>query len=59
MIEDILAHPSGRFGIMASPVVGSRGRTGARALGSVSRRVVHEAGCSVLTVPPDSGGLPG
>ncbi len=34
-------------------VIGSRRRTGARALGSVSRRVIHEAGCSVLTVPPE------
>jgi len=34
-------------------VQGSRRRAGLRALGSVSRRVVHEAGCSVLTVPPE------
>jgi nucleotide-binding universal stress UspA family protein len=34
-------------------VVGSRRLAGPRALGSVSRRVVHEAGCSVLTVPPE------
>lgn len=34
-------------------VQGSRRRSGLRALGSVSRRVVHEAGCSVLTVPPE------
>ncbi len=33
-------------------IVGSRRRSGPRALGSVSRRVVHEAPCSVLTVPP-------
>lgn len=36
-------------------IVGSRRLAGARALGSVSRRVVHEAGCSVLVVPPESG----
>ncbi len=35
-------------------VQGSRRHGGLRALGSVSRRVVHEAGCSVLTVPPDA-----
>lgn len=34
-------------------VLGSRRLAGPRALGSVSRRVVHEAGCSVLTVPPE------
>jgi nucleotide-binding universal stress UspA family protein len=35
-------------------VVGSRRRSGPRALGSVSRHVIHEAGCSVLTVPPEA-----
>jgi nucleotide-binding universal stress UspA family protein len=35
-------------------VQGSRRRTGVRTLGSVSRRIVHEAGCSVLTVPPET-----
>lgn len=41
--------------LAASMIVqGSRRRSGLRALGSVSRRVVHEAGCSVLTVPPDT-----
>jgi len=33
-------------------VVGSRGLRGARALGSVSERVVHEAPCSVLVARP-------
>lgn len=33
-------------------VVGRRGLSGVRALGSVSERVVHEAPCSVLMVPP-------
>jgi nucleotide-binding universal stress UspA family protein len=33
-------------------VMGSRRLGGIRALGSVSRRVVHEAPCSVLLVPP-------
>ncbi len=37
-------------------VIGSRRRSGPRALGSVSRRVIHEAGCSVLTVPPEAAG---
>ena len=35
-------------------VQGSRRRSGPRALGSVSRHVIHEAGCSVLTVPPEA-----
>ena len=33
-------------------VIGSRRLGGLRALGSVSRRVVHDAPCSVLLVPP-------
>lgn len=33
-------------------VMGSRRLDGVRALGSVSRRIVHEARCSVLLVPP-------
>jgi nucleotide-binding universal stress UspA family protein len=33
-------------------VVGSRGLHGLRALGSLSERVAHEAGCSVLVVRP-------
>lgn len=37
-------------------VLGSRRRTGPRTLGSVSRHVIHEAGCSVLTVPPEAPG---
>ena len=37
-------------------VLGSRGLTGPRAIGSVSERVAHDAPCSVLIVrPPDSG----
>ena len=35
-------------------VVGSRGLHGVRALGSVSERVAHRAGCSVLVVHPAS-----
>jgi len=34
-------------------VIGSRRRTGLSVLGSVSRRVVHKAPCSVLVVPPE------
>jgi nucleotide-binding universal stress UspA family protein len=34
-------------------VMGSRRLHGLRAMGSVSRRVVHEAHCSVLLVPPE------
>lgn len=33
-------------------VIGRRGLSGIRALGSVSERVVHRAPCSVLVVPP-------
>jgi nucleotide-binding universal stress UspA family protein len=33
-------------------VMGSRRLEGLRAMGSVSRRVVHQARCSVLLVPP-------
>ncbi|HWJ50730.1 MAG TPA: universal stress protein [Solirubrobacteraceae bacterium] len=35
-------------------VMGSRRLEGLRALGSVSRRVVHEAHCSVLLLPPQA-----
>jgi nucleotide-binding universal stress UspA family protein len=35
-------------------VMGSRRLEGMRAMGSVSRRVVHQARCSVLLVPPDT-----
>ncbi|MGO9322064.1 MAG: universal stress protein [Solirubrobacteraceae bacterium] len=34
-------------------VMSSRRRSGLSVLGSVSRRVVHHGGCSVLLVPPD------
>jgi nucleotide-binding universal stress UspA family protein len=34
-------------------VMGSRGLTGLQAIGSVSRRVLHEAHCSVLLMAPD------
>lgn len=34
-------------------VMSSRRRSGLSVLGSVSRRVVHHAGCSVLLVPPE------
>jgi nucleotide-binding universal stress UspA family protein len=37
-------------------VMGSRRLDGLRALGSVSRRVAHQAGCSVLLVPPAEAG---
>jgi nucleotide-binding universal stress UspA family protein len=35
-------------------VMGSRGLDGLRAMGSVSRRVVHQARCSVLLFPPET-----
>ncbi len=38
-------------------VVGSRGLRGARAIGSVSERVVHMASCSVLVVRPAPSGV--
>jgi nucleotide-binding universal stress UspA family protein len=34
-------------------VMGSRRLAGLHAFGSVSRRVVHDAPCSVLVIPPD------
>jgi nucleotide-binding universal stress UspA family protein len=34
--------------------MGSRRLEGLRAMGSVSRRVVHQAHCSVLLVPPET-----
>jgi nucleotide-binding universal stress UspA family protein len=39
-------------------IVGNRGLKGVRALGSVSERVAHQAGCSVLVVrkPPSAVG---
>jgi nucleotide-binding universal stress UspA family protein len=37
-------------------VMGSRRLEGLRAMGSVSRRVAHQARCSVLLVPPDTLG---
>jgi nucleotide-binding universal stress UspA family protein len=33
--------------------MGSRRLEGLKALGSVSRRVVHEAHCSVMLMPPE------
>ena len=33
-------------------VIGSRRLSGLHAFGSVSRRVVHDAPCSVLVIPP-------
>jgi nucleotide-binding universal stress UspA family protein len=35
-------------------IMGSRRLEGVRAMGSVSRRVVHQARCSVLVVPPET-----
>jgi nucleotide-binding universal stress UspA family protein len=37
-------------------IVGSRGLHGVRALGSVSERIAHQAGCSVLVVRPAQPG---
>jgi nucleotide-binding universal stress UspA family protein len=36
-------------------VIGPRGVSGGKALGSVSERVVHGAACSVLVVPSPHG----
>jgi nucleotide-binding universal stress UspA family protein len=35
-------------------IMGSRRLDGLRAMGSVSRRVAHQARCSVLLVPPET-----
>jgi nucleotide-binding universal stress UspA family protein len=40
-------------------VIGRRGASGIKALGSVSERVVHRAPCSALVVPPPSRTRPG
>jgi nucleotide-binding universal stress UspA family protein len=37
-------------------IMGTRRLSGIRAIGSVSRRVVHDASCSVLLIPPDGRG---
>ncbi|MFI5027617.1 MAG: universal stress protein [Solirubrobacterales bacterium] len=42
-----------RAGQSALIVIGRRGMSGIRALGSVSERVAHRAPCSVLLVPPE------
>ncbi|HVR05988.1 MAG TPA: universal stress protein [Solirubrobacteraceae bacterium] len=53
--ELILASTAGNGGPPLL-VMGSRRLEGLRAIGSVSRRVVHEARCSVLLVPPADAG---
>jgi nucleotide-binding universal stress UspA family protein len=62
-VVDDPGHPAERICEAASAdgssliAIGRRGVRGIRALGSVSERVVHEAPCSVIVVPPpDSGG---
>ncbi|HZO63138.1 MAG TPA: universal stress protein [Gaiellaceae bacterium] len=59
-VEEIDGHPVDAL-VGASEqtdllVVGSRGLSGLRALGSVSERVAHEAACSVLVVRPPREG---
>lgn len=50
---DALVDASREAGLV---VVGSRGVHGLRALGSVSERIAHQAGCSVLVVRPGAAG---
>jgi nucleotide-binding universal stress UspA family protein len=47
-----------RAGQASLVVIGRRGVSGLRALGSVSERVVHRAPCSVLVVPSDRSTIP-
>lgn len=57
-VADAPGHVAGRICEAASAdgssliVIGRRGLSGIRALGSVSERVAHQAPCSVLVVPP-------
>jgi nucleotide-binding universal stress UspA family protein len=51
--RDVIVDCAGRAEV-SLVVMGSRRRRGLRALGSVSKRVVHEAPCSVLLVPPEA-----
>jgi nucleotide-binding universal stress UspA family protein len=54
--RDTIVEIAGSAGV-SLVVMGSRRRGALHALGSVSRRVVHDAPCSVLLVPPED--LPG
>jgi nucleotide-binding universal stress UspA family protein len=50
--HDVIVATAKRMGA-SLVVMGSRRLDGLRVMGSVSRRVVHEAPCSVLLVPPE------
>jgi nucleotide-binding universal stress UspA family protein len=49
--HDLIVETAGRAGVSLI-VIGSRRLDGVRALGSVSEKLVHDAPCSVLVVPP-------
>lgn len=59
-VADVPGHVAGQICEAASGddcsliVIGRRGLSGIKALGSVSERVVHRAPCSVLVVPPEA-----
>jgi nucleotide-binding universal stress UspA family protein len=61
VVIDTPGHPAdqiieaARAARSAMVIIGRRGVTGVKALGSVGERVVHRAPCSVLLVPPGSG----
>jgi nucleotide-binding universal stress UspA family protein len=61
--SELLIKPGRAAGVIVSAaaaadatlvVMGSRRLDGLRAMGSVSRRVAHQAPCSVLLVPPET-----
>ncbi len=52
--QEIIVQTAERVGA-SLVMMGSRRRRGLRAIGSVSARVVHDAPCSVLLIPPDAG----
>ncbi len=51
----VIANAAAEAGV-SLVLMGTRRLSGIRAIGSVSRRVVHEAQCSVLLIPPDGRG---
>ena len=53
--SDVIVQSADESGV-SLVVMGTRRLSGIRAIGSVSRRVVHDASCSVLLIPPDGRG---
>jgi nucleotide-binding universal stress UspA family protein len=57
--EIVEAASSGGASMIVCGRSGRRGRRGLKALGSVSERIVHDAGCSVMLVPSEDGATGG